>query len=105
MIPARVVQAVGWSLRWHVVLPVVALLFGLYLTVLHPWLTTWGATTEELQMALPGDDAAPSTYLTRAITVEAPASAVWRWIVQMGQDRGGFYSNSWLENLTGSDIH
>jgi hypothetical protein len=30
---------------------------------------------------------------------------VWRWIVQIGQDRAGFYSNSWLENLTGADIH
>jgi hypothetical protein len=26
-------------------------------------------------------------------------------LVQIGQDRAGFYSNTWLENLTGADIH
>ena len=56
-------------------------------------------------MTLPGDDPAPSTYVTRAIDISAPPSVVWPWIVQMGQDRAGFYSNSWLENLFGSDIH
>jgi hypothetical protein len=45
------------------------------------------------------------TGFTRAITIRAPASAVWRWVVQIGQDRAGFYSNTWLENLTGADIH
>jgi hypothetical protein len=47
----------------------------------------------------------PSTYLTRAITIDASPTAVWPWIIQMGQDRGGFYTNTWLENLFGSDIH
>src|SRR5262249_8981846 len=26
-------------------------------------------------------------------------------LLAIGQDRGGFYSNTWLENLTGADIH
>jgi hypothetical protein len=91
--------------RWRVVLPLVAVLFGIYVGVLHPWLLSWGATAEEQRMALPGDEAPPSTYVTRAITIDAPPSAVWPWLVQMGQDRAGFYSNSWLENLTGADIH
>lgn len=34
-------------LRWRVVLPVVAVLWGVYLGVLHPWLLIWGATAEE----------------------------------------------------------
>jgi hypothetical protein len=95
----------SWILRWHVTLPLVTLLFGFYLSILHPWLVTWGATVDEQQMALSGDAAAPSTYVTRAITIHAPPSAVWPWIVQIGQDRAGFYSNTWLENLFGSDIH
>jgi hypothetical protein len=33
--------------------------------------------------------------------VEAPREAVWPWLAQIGQDRGGFYSNEWLENLAG----
>jgi hypothetical protein len=26
---------------------------------------------------------------------------VWPWLAQLGQDRGGFYSYEWLENLAG----
>lgn len=110
MLVGAVVMAEGGRLSrqplsWRVVLPAVAVLWGVYLGVLYPWLVTWGATAEEQQLALPGDEAVPSAYFTRAITIDAPPSAVWPWIVQMGQDRAGFYSNTWLENLTGADIH
>lgn len=91
--------------RWRVVLPMLAVLWGLYLSVLHPWLMSWGATASEVAMRLPGDELPPTSYFTRGITIEAPVSAVWPWIVQIGQDRAGFYSNTWLENLTGADIH
>jgi len=39
------------------------------------------------------------------VTIEAPASEVWRWLVQMGRGRGGMYSYDWLENLIGLGIH
>ena len=42
---------------------------------------------------------------TRAITIDAPPGAVWPWIVQQGQGRGGLYSYDALENLIGCDIH
>jgi hypothetical protein len=80
-------------------------LAGLFLTVLHPWLMNWGSTFEEQALVLPGDVDAPSSYFTRAITIEAPPAAVWPWLMQIGQDRAGFYSNDYLENLTGADIH
>lgn len=105
MITVRLVQLATWLFRWRVVLPLVVLLFGIYLVVLHPWLIAWGASAEEQEVMLPADDADPSPYVTRAINIAAPPSSVWPWIVQMGQDRAGFYSNSWLENLIGSDIH
>jgi len=105
MTPIRLAQVARWSFRWRIVLPLVALLFGLCLSLLHPWLITWGATAEEQAMTLPGDATDPPPYLTRSINIDAPPSAVWPWIVQMGQDRAGFYSNTWLENLFGSDIH
>ena len=56
---------------------------------------------------LPGDEFVrnPRYQTTRAITIDAPASEVWPWLVQMGQGRGGFYSYDWLENLVGLDIH
>ena len=37
--------------------------------------------------------------------IDAPASAVWPWLVQMGQDRGGLYSYQTLENFVGLDYH
>ena len=72
-----------------------------------PWQHAWGATDEEVAMALPGDELtpAPVEQNTRAITIAAPPEAVWPWLVQMGADRGGFYSYAWLENLFGLDIH
>jgi hypothetical protein len=66
----------------------------------------WGATDEETRVALPGDELLPDADLTatRAVTVRATADAVWPWIAQLGQGRGGFYSYDFLENLVGCDI-
>lgn len=78
-----------------------------YATVVRPWYLTWGTAAGERDRALPGDDLVPGARLqsTRAVTVAAPASAVWPWLVQMGQGRGGLYSYDWLENLFGCDLH
>jgi hypothetical protein len=67
----------------------------------------WGATTDELNAELPGDEVIENANLTttRAVTVCAPASGIWPWIAQLGQGRGGFYSYDALENLVGCDIH
>ena len=75
--------------------------------VFTPWQRNWGATEEEVAMALPGDELTPPPIEqnTRAITIAAPPEEVWPWLVQMGADRGGFYSYAWLENLFGLKIH
>lgn len=39
-----------------------------------------------------------------AITIHAPAGAIWPWLVQMGQVRGSFYTYTWVENLLGAKI-
>ena len=74
-----------------------------YLLVVLPWQRRWGATDEEVQRTLPGDDriSHPDAQWTRAITVEARAEAVWPWLVQIGHGRGGYYSYPWLERLMG----
>lgn len=74
---------------------------------IRPWHLRWGATDEEVNRHLVGDELAPSPKLkaTHAITINAPASDVWPWLVQMGQTRGGFYSYTWLENLVGCRMH
>ncbi|HYB85442.1 MAG TPA: hypothetical protein VEC76_01210 [Streptosporangiaceae bacterium] len=71
------------------------------------WQLRWGATPQELAGPLPGDGliAKPDLTATRALTVRAPAARVWPWIAQLGQERGGFYSYDFLENLIGCGIH
>lgn len=66
----------------------------------------WGATARELSDALPGDDLLPDPVAeaTRALTILAPPEHVWPWLMQIGQDRGGFYSYSTLENLMGCEM-
>jgi hypothetical protein len=85
----------------------VLLLVAVYWTGIHPWMTNWGSTVAERQMSLPGDDMYPNRtgQSTQAITIHAPSDVVWQWLVQVGQDRAGFYTYTWLENLIGADIH
>jgi hypothetical protein len=80
---------------------------GAYILAARPWQLRWGATDEEIDANLAGDDliARPDLMATRAITVHAVADRVWPWIAQVGQGRGGFYSYDALENLVGCDIH
>lgn len=75
--------------------------------VLRPWYSKWGATDLEVNKRLPGDEIVPNPVLTstRAITIQAQADAIWPWLVQMGQGRGGLYSYERLENLVGCDMH
>ena len=67
----------------------------------------WGATDAEIQQSLPGDDLVPNSRggYTHAITVRASTAAVWPWLAQIGQGRGGFYSYELLENMAGCQIH
>lgn len=75
-----------------------------YVAVARPWLRRWGATPDELEKPLPGDELVPDpgVVTTRAVTIDAPVEEVWPWLAQIGQDRGGFYSYEWLENLAGA---
>jgi hypothetical protein len=50
-------------------------------------------------MSLYGDDLVPTIISTRAITINAPISVVWRWMIQLGTDRGGFFSYSFFEKV------
>ena len=71
------------------------------------WQLRWGATDQESEEPLPGDNLITHADLaaTRAITIRASSSEVWPWIAQLGQGRGGFYSYDFLENLVGCEIH
>src|ERR687897_2833779 len=79
----------------------------LYRRYLRAWVLTWGATAEEAARRLPGDELleAADIVATRAIGIDAPPSAVWPWLVQMGPGRAGAYTYDWIENLFGLNMH
>jgi hypothetical protein len=79
-----------------------------YRCLLRRRIMNWGATDAEVDARLPGDELLEHAdgVATRAITVDAAASAVWPWIAQMGPlPRGGAYTYDWIENLLGLDMH
>jgi hypothetical protein len=81
---------------------VVLLAAGLasYATVVRPRLLGWGATDDELAEPYPGADLVPNgrRIATMSVTLDAPPSEVWPWLVQMGADRAGWYSWDRLDN-------
>jgi hypothetical protein len=96
----------GRQRRWLAV-PVAAGTVALYCGRVKPWMYTWGARADEVTAVLPGDElvqpGVPQT--TRAVTIDAPVDAVWPWLAQIGEGRGGFYSYSLLERAVGARIH
>jgi len=71
-----------------------------YVRLMRPWQMRWGATSWEAERPLPGDERVPSPTwnATRAVTIEAPAAEVWRWLVQIGWGRAGWYGYDWVDN-------
>src|SRR5262245_39592554 len=71
-----------------------------YFAFIRPRHLRWGTASGEADEYLPGDellsDAVSSA--THAITIDAPPEDVWPWLAQIGQDKGGFYSYTMLEN-------
>ena len=75
-------------------------LVTLVFTVYVPWGLTWGATDEEINRRMAGDDIvpAPTFNATRAVTISGGPEEIWPWIVQIGFKRAGFYSWDRLDN-------
>jgi hypothetical protein len=79
-----------------------------YRELLRSPILNWGATAEEAAARLPGDELLEDAdgVATRAISIDAPPSAVWPWLAQMGPSpRGGAYTYDWIENLLGLNMH
>jgi hypothetical protein len=78
-----------------------------YIVFLRYVLLNWGATDAEMKKYYPGDSivADPGYINVLAVTVHKAPSDVWPWIAQMGLNKGGFYSYTWIENLFGCNLH
>ena len=95
---------------WHALGVTAAFAFLAYAgcaAVLWPLHRAWGSQPQEHALALPGDrpDRNPALEIQHAVTINAPPDAVWPWLVQLGQDRAGFYSYDFLERAFGVDVH
>jgi hypothetical protein len=68
-----------------------------------PWMDRKGTTSEEISAQFPGDGLLvdPARIANRAVTIQAAPAQVFKWIVQIGADKSGMYSYTWLENLVG----
>ena len=77
-----------------------------YFGFLRGWHLHWGATAQEACGEVAGDELMPEPDIvaTRAVEIDAPASAIWPWLVQMGPGRGGAYTYDWIERRLGIDI-
>jgi len=68
--------------------------------LLRRWYSPWGMSTEEAHRPLPGDEyvSNPLSEVNAAVTIRATPEKVWPWFVQLGCQRGGWYSYDLLEN-------
>lgn len=75
----------------------IAAFYGFWI---RPRLMHWGATDEEVAGPYPGAELVPGGQRssTMAVTIAARPQQVWPWLVQMGWDRGGWYSWDLLDN-------
>ena len=86
---------------------IVAGLLFVYMFAVRPWHSRWGATHLDVIARLPGDNVSPRAagQVTHVVNIQAPPAAIWPWLMQIGQERGGFYSYTFLENLLGCEVH
>ncbi len=78
----------------------------LTITLLIPWMDRWGATNSEIATTFPGDGLVtePADVINRAITIQTAPEQIFPWLLQLGAERGGFYSYTFLEGLIGCPI-
>ena len=76
-----------------------AILVVLVIIALMPWMDRWGASAAEVEASYPGDELVPVAAFSynRAVTVRAAPEQIYPWIVQLGAEKGGYYSYSWFE--------
>ncbi len=76
---------------------------GGYALLVRPRMLSWGATDDEAVVPMPADEVItnPKYTANHAVTVNAPASVVWSWLLRMAQGNDGFDGLNWLEKLLG----
>jgi hypothetical protein len=90
---ALMLNILSWLLYMLVVI-------ALYFLCLRDMQMTWGATDEDVNRPMMGDELLvdPEMNATRAVEINATPEEIWPWIVQMGYGKGGFYGFDNLDN-------
>jgi protein-S-isoprenylcysteine O-methyltransferase Ste14 len=77
---------------------------AVFVLVARPLVSGLGATAAERSSVLPGDEyVAGAGGYTQAIEIEAPAEEAWKWLIQAGYKRGGWYNVDAINRLAGPD--
>ena len=87
-----------------IIIFILILQLSIYDLFLKPVITVWGASEKEVSMLMAGDNDALLVTSTRSIVINAPKHVVWQWLMQLGADRGGFYSYDFIEKALGYKI-
>lgn len=87
-------------LTYLLIILLLAILVLIYLFIIRPWHLRWGATDTELSLILPGDSFVknPDFNATRGILINSTPENIWKWIIQIGCGRAGWYSIDWIDN-------
>jgi hypothetical protein len=85
------------------ILVILAILLIIVIALLLPWMDRWGTTSEERIASFTTDDLVPEPVLiaNRGINIDSTPENIFPWILQIGADKSGMYSYTWLENLVG----
>jgi hypothetical protein len=89
-------------IKLGILIAIIALLVVIVI-ILTPWMDRWGTTADERAARFPGDDLVKSSarMVNRGLTINAVPDQIYPWILQIGADKSGMYSYTWLENLVG----
>jgi hypothetical protein len=95
-----IIQFITYTLIFYTIIAFVYWIF------IRPKNRDWGASEAEMRMKFPFKEyISPNRIIsTRAINIKASKENVWTFVAQTGQNRGGFNSYYWLENLFGAKM-
>ena len=83
---------------WSAIALGIAIVF--LIVVYRPWALNWGATDDEINRSMPGDEIVQNSTFnaTRGVTIRAQPEEIWPWVVQIGYKKAGFYCYDWFDN-------